>query len=178
MSEAGADRMPDPGTLVLGETDLEFRVERAEDLRAMILALAQQGRRTLDLVTRHLDPPLLDREDFVDAVKAIALGSKYAEIRILLLDPGPVVSRGHRLIQLAQRLSSFVQLRVPSPEHKEFNEAWLVVDKRAYAHRRFSDRFEATVNFNDPRLASQLGNRFDEIWQRATPDPNLRRLHL
>lgn len=178
MSEADADRIPDPGTLVLGETDLEFRVERAEDLRAMMLALAQQGRRTLDLVTRHLDPPLLDREDFVDAVKAIALGSKYAEIRILLLDPGPVVSRGHRLIQLAQRLSSFVQLRVPSPEHKEFNEAWLVVDKRAYAHRRFSDRFEATVNFNDPRLASQLGNRFDEIWQRATPDPNLRRLHL
>jgi len=178
VSEADADRIPDPGTLVLGETDLEFRVERAEDLRAMMLALAQQGRRTLDLVTRHLDPPLLDREDFVDAVKAIALGSKYAEIRILLLDPGPVVSRGHRLIQLAQRLSSFVQLRVPSPEHKEFNEAWLVVDKRAYAHRRFSDRFEATVNFNDPRLASQLGNRFDEIWQRATPDPNLRRLHL
>jgi len=178
VSEAGADRMPDPGTLVLGETDLEFRVERAEDLRAAMLALAQQGRRTLDLVTRHLDPPLLDREDFADAVKAVALGSKYAEIRILLLDPGPVVGRGHRLVQLAQRLSSFVQLRVPSPEHKEFNEAWLVVDKRAYAHRRFSDRFEATVNFNDPRLASQLGNRFDEIWQRATPDPNLRRLHL
>jgi len=178
VSEADAGRMPDPGTLVLGETDQAFRTERAEDLRAVMLALAQQGRRTIDIATRHLDPPLLDREDFVDAVKTVALGSKYAEIRILLLDPGPVVSRGHRLLQLAQRLSSFIQLRVPSPEHKEFNEAWLVVDKRGYAHRRFSDRFEATVNFNDPRLASQLGNRFDEIWQRATPAPNLRRLHL
>lgn len=178
MSGDEAGRIPDPGTLVLGETDLAFQVDRAEDLRAVMLALAQQGRRTLDIVSRHLDPALLDREDFADAVKAVALGSKYAEIRVLVLDPGPVVSRGHRLIQLAQRLSSFIQVRIPSPEHKEFNEAWLVVDKQGYAHRRFSDRFEATVNFNDPRLASQLGNRFDELWQRATPDPNLRRLHL
>jgi len=172
------DRMPDLASLVLGETDLGFQVARADELREVLLALARQARRTLDIVTRHLDPPLLDRDDFVDAVKTVALGSKYAEIRILVLDPGPVVARGHRLIQLAQRLSSFIHVRAPSPEHKEFNEAWLVADKRAYAHRRFSDRFEATVNFNDPRLAAQLCNRFEEIWQRANPDPNLRRLHL
>ena len=61
MSGDDTGRMPDPGTLVLGESDLAFQVERAEELRVVMLALARQGRRTLDIVTRHLDPALLDR---------------------------------------------------------------------------------------------------------------------
>lgn len=170
--------MNETQTGVLGTTDHEFEIERAEALREVLLALTSQARRTLDIVSRHLDPTLYDRDDFVEAVKAIALGSSRAQIRVLVLDPAPVVSQGHRLVQLAQRLSSFVQVRVPAPEQREFNEAWLVADKDGYAHRRFSDRFEATANFHDPRLAVHLTNRFDELWQRASPDPNLRRLHL
>jgi hypothetical protein len=178
VSEPTDGAAPDPGTLVLGERDLEFGVDRAEPLGAVTLALAAQARRTLDIVSRHLDPSLFDREDFVDAVKSLALSSRRAEIRLLVLDPAPVVLRGHRLVQLAQRLSSFIQLRVPSAEHREFNEAWVVADNTGYVHRRFSDRFEGTANFADPRHAARLTNRFDEIWQRANPDPNLRRLHL
>lgn len=163
---------------VLGTSEREFETERAEELRGVLLELAQQTRRTLDLVSRHLDPPLYDHEEFVEAVKQLVLGSPRARVRLLILDPAPLVSQGHRLMPLAQRLSSYIELRVPAPEHREFNEAWLVADKDGYAHRRFSDRYEATCNFHDPRLATHLTNRFDELWQRAQPDPNLRRLHL
>lgn len=163
---------------IVGETAEEFAVERADDLYEVQLSMLRQARRTVDLVSRHLDPRLYDTEDVVAAVKAVALSSSRAQIRLLILDPTPVVSQGHRLLALASRLSSFIHLRVPAPEHKEFNEAWLVVDNKAYAHRRFSDRYEAAVNFKDPRLASQLTNRFEELWQRGLHDPNLRRLHL
>lgn len=163
---------------VLGETDAAFELDRAEALRVALLDMTGQARRTLDLVSRHLDPVLFDRDDFVDAVKRLVLGSTRAQVRLMVLDTAPVIAQGHRLVALAQRLSSYIQLRVPAPEHREFNEAWLVADRDGYAHRRFSDRFEATVNFHDPRMAVHLTNRFDEIWQRAQPDPNLRRLHL
>ncbi|HMM77551.1 MAG TPA: hypothetical protein PJ986_17740 [Gammaproteobacteria bacterium] len=163
---------------VLGETDLAFETARAEELRRVLLELAQQARRTIDLVSRHLDPPLCDREDFVDAVKRLVLGSTRARVRILVMDPAPLVGHGHRLLPLVQRLSSYIELRVPGPEHRELNEAWLVADNDGYAHRRFSDRYEATCNFHDPRYATLLSNRFEELWQRAQADPNLRRLHL
>lgn len=163
---------------VLGATDLAFEVDRADALRVALLEMTSQARRNLDIVSRHLDPSLFDHEEFVDAVKRLVLGSTRAQVRLLVLDPAPLVSRGHRLLTLAQRLSSYIDVRVPAPEHREFNEAWLVADKDGYAHRRFSDRFEATVNFHDPRLAVHLTNRFDELWQRAQADPNLRRLHL
>lgn len=162
----------------LGTTDEEFELERSEDVRAAVLMLAQQARRSVDIVSRHLDPVLYDTDDFGAAIRELVVNSRRAQVRILLLDTAPVVSRDNRLVELAQRLSSYISIRVPAPEHKEFNEAWLVADSTGFLYRRFSDRFEATANFADRRQASALTNRFEEIWQRAQPDGNLRRLHL
>ncbi|MGD9601305.1 MAG: hypothetical protein AB7O21_08445 [Gammaproteobacteria bacterium] len=163
---------------ILGTTDETLEIDRREQVGELCLALARQARRSLDIVTRHLDPALYDTDDFGAAVRALVVGSHRVQVRILLLDPAPVIARGHRLVELAQRLSSFVTIRIPSEEYKEFNEAWLVADATGYLHRRFSDRYEATANFDDRRLARALVNRLDEIWQRAQPDGNLRRLHL
>lgn len=163
---------------ILGETDEEFELERSDEVREACVSLARQARRTLDLVSRHLDPGLFDNDEFAGAVRELIVNSRRAQMRILVLDAAPVVARGHRLVELAQRLSSYISIRVPAPEHKDFNEAWLVADATGFLHRRFSDRFEAAANFDDRRHATALVNRFDEIWQRAQPDANLRRLHL
>ncbi len=163
---------------VLGTTDELMELSRSEELRDIALSLATQARRTVDIVSRHFDPAVFDTEAFYNALRDLVVDSRRAQVRVLLLDPSPLVARGHRLIELSQRLSSFMAIRVPGPEHKEFNEAWLVADNTGYVHRRFSDRFEGTANFADRRWSTHLTNRFEELWQRAQPDPNLRRLHL
>ncbi|MBI4693723.1 MAG: hypothetical protein HY749_06855 [Gammaproteobacteria bacterium] len=165
-------------TPVLGRDDDEFEIADRETLAAMSLALASQARRSIDLISRQLDPTIYDDEDFAGAVKNLALSSPQARVRILVLDPGALVTKGHRLLELAQRLSSFISIRRPAPEDREFNEAWLVVDGTGYIHRRFSDRHEAQANFNDKRHAQLLSNRLEDLWYRASPDPNFRRLHL
>ena len=163
---------------VLGTTDEEFELERSEAVCDVVLSLATQARRALDIVSRHLDPALYDNEAFGAAIRELVVDSRRAQVRILLLDSAPVVARGHRLVELARRLSSFITIRIPAPEYKNLNEAWLVADATGYLSRRFSDRPEATANFADPRQATHLTNRFEEIWQRAQPDANMRRLHL
>jgi hypothetical protein len=175
---APGDSAPAIDGLQLGATAREFEVERRDELRAVVLALAGQARRSLDIVSRELDPPLYDHQDFAEAVRRLAVSNRRAEIRVLVVEPAPIAARGHRLVDLAQRLSSFIQLRVPAPEQRELNEAWVVADKIGYVHRRLADRYAATVNFDDPRESVRLTNRFEEIWQRANPDPNLRRLQL
>lgn len=163
---------------VLGTTDEEFELERSEAVRDVVLSLATQARHGIDVVSRHLDTALYDNDVFITALRALVVGSHRAQVRILLLDSAPVVARGHRVVELARRLSSYIAIRIPAPEHKELNEAWLVADTTGYLYRRFSDRYEATANFADRRQASNLTNRFEEIWQRAQPDLNMRRLHL
>lgn len=169
---------PDFSSSVLGETAGTHRVDGAEDNRAATLAMIRQCTRLLDIASRQLDPIIYDNAEVLEAVKALALRSRYTEIRIVVLDPGPVLARGHRLIELARALSSFMQIRVPGEDHRDFNEALLIADRTGYIHRQMADRFAGSVDFHDPRTAADLLRRFDALWDTGEPDPNFRRLHL
>ena len=170
--------LPDLNLRILGTSEELLTVDRAEDVAAIVLALARQARRHLDIVSRHLDPQLYDNEDFADAVKELARSHRLARVRLFVIDPRPLVSRGHRLVELAERLSSTVSIRVPAPEHRQFNEAFLVADNVGYLHRQFSDRYEAEADFGGRRRAGALLDRLNEMWERGEPDPNFRRLHI
>ncbi len=169
----------EPASPLLGISAGRLAFDRSEPLREVCLALAAQARLSLDIVSRHLDPALFDTEPFSAAVKDLVReNSRRAQVRILVLDSATLVSRGHRLVDLGQRLTSAIALRVPAPEHRDFNEAWLVADNTGYVYRRFSDRFDAEADFSDRRRAQSLTNRFEELWNRAQHEPNFRRLHL
>lgn len=174
--------MSDPdaelGQPVIGVTAGEIDIDSRDELERLSLALAQQTRRFLDIVSRHLDPDIYDTDEFADAVKELALNRRRARIRLLVIDSRPLVTRGHRLTELAARLSSFIELRAPAVQHKEFNEAFVVADNEAYIYRQFSDRFEGQCDFSDRRRAATLGDIFDNMWERGVPDTRFRRLHL
>jgi hypothetical protein len=168
----------DPPAQVLGQTTGKLRVDSSDKIRDLSLAMVSQARRLLDICSRHLDPLLYDNPPFVDAVKRLALASRMSRVRIIVLDPGPLVSRGHRLIELAGHLSSFIEIRCPGPDHRDFNEAMLIADETGFIHRLMADRFEGAASFDDPPEALELLRKFDEIWERGEPDPNFRRLYV
>ncbi len=170
--------MTDIAELVLAQDDIELQPDRSDDHRTIALTMATQASLTLDISSRHLDPGIYDSDAFSTAVRQLALRSHHSRIRLLVIDPAPIITHGHRLVNLAMQLSSFITIRKPGPDHKGFNEAWLIADKTGYVRRIFADRFESTANFNDRRTATDLTRRFDDIWERAELDPNLRRLGL
>ena len=162
-----------------GPHDVEEIVfDTSEELRDITLTMTQNCIRTLDIVSRHLDPRIYDQEPFIEAVKNIALNNRQARIRLLVSDMGPVVTHGHRLLDLASRLSSFIAIRTPGRDYRNFNEAMLLADTRSYIHRHFADRYEGVASYDDQRRTQELIGRFEEIWERADIDPNSRRLHI
>ena len=163
---------------VLGVSADQVEIADSRQLAELSLALTLQCTRYLDIVSRHLDPVVYDNDGFFEAVKRVALGNRYARIRLLITDSRPLVTRGHRLLDLAMRLPSFIAVRGPAAQHRDFNEAFLLADSVGYVHRRFADRCEGTANFCDRRRCAALGERFEELWERGTPDPNCKRLHL
>ena len=173
--------MPAPESFAehrLAETPEIHAIDTSASNREAAVVMEQQARRTIMIVSRHLDAPIYDDTDFSTAVRNLIRGSRRAEVRVMVKDSTPVLRTGHRLIGLAQRLSSFIEIRVPARDHADFNEAFLVVDDVGYVHRNFSDRYEATVSFNDSKVARALIRTFDAMWEHAKPDPNLRRLQL
>lgn len=162
----------------LGESDDPIPIETAEHHRTAATRMTQQARLYIDIISRELDPLVYDTPEFVDSLRRLILENRRSRVRILICDPGTVVRRGHRLLDVAQALSSFIELRKPGPEHKTWNGSLFVADETAYVQRFSAERFEGVANFNDKRHARILTQEFEEMWEKSSPDPNFRRISL
>lgn len=162
----------------LGRTDDTVTVDSREENQNAVLKMARQSKWTIEIISRELDPDLFDRVEIIDTLKRMVLNNRQATIRMLVFDVKKIVSRGHRLVDLARSLPSFIDIRVPAKEHQGFNEMLFIADATGYLHRLHSERFDATINFNDKRVAKHLRLEFDEMWGKATQDSNLRQLTI
>ena len=170
--------MQDLTNFYLGETKNTVTIDSREEFNLASLRMTRQTGRFLDIISRELDPFIFDQKDFVLAVKQLVIGNRHAKVRILLAEPSKIIHRGHRLIDLALDLSSFIELRKHSHENNEFNEGILIADRIGYVHRKNDARYEAKFNFNDLRHSNELLTKFEELWETAKPDPNLRRVTI
>lgn len=163
---------------ILAETSDLIHIETREDNHSAAVGLVRQCMRNLDIISRDLEPAIYDTPDFVDAVKQLALRSRFAKIRILIFEPETIVHHRHRLIDLAIHLSSYIELRKGSSDDRDYNEALLVVDETGYLHRNSVERYEGEASFNDKRMSKYFLQGFEQMWETATPDPNFRRLSI
>jgi hypothetical protein len=162
----------------LGQTDETVEITTRDENRSVVVKMARQCRRTIEIVSRDLDPDLFDDGDFLEAVKAMVLRNRRASVRILVFEPKQIISRRHRLIDLAWTMPTFFELRVPFREYQDFNEMFFVADSTGYLHRLYTERFDAKVNFNDKRFSKYLVKEFNEMWDKAESDINLRQFSI
>jgi len=162
----------------LGDTDDTIMLEKSEEHTLASLMMAQQSNRTIEILSRTLDQVIYNTPEFAEAVKRLVLKSKYVKVRILVQEPMAVVKRGHRLLDLAMHLSSYIEIRVPSQEHASFNESMFIADTTGYIHRINPDRYEGKLNFNDKRTSRLLLQQFDQIWDKSRSDSNFKRALL
>lgn len=141
--------------------------------------LLADAKHELAIHTRDLDPALLDVAASLDAIKRIALSGRHARIRILLQEPRKAVADGHRLIALAQRLPSAIEIRTPVEEQDlQYAAAFLVNDRRGYLFRPLGNRPDGEGSTYAPGRHAQLLSLFDQIWERAVASEDLRQLSI
>ena len=163
---------------ILAETDRPFQIDTREENCMAVTAMTRQCSRTIEIISRLLDPPIYDSADFIDAVRQLIVNNRKTKIRVIVFEPDTIVKHGHRLLNLAGDLSSFIEIRKAHNQHKDYNESLFIADQVGYVHRSHAERFEASVNFNDLRRSKHLLTQFNEMWEVATQDPNLRRMTI
>lgn len=160
------------------KSDNDITLAHRDEVKIMNVALTQQATRSIEIISRHLDPGIFDNIDFIDAVKQLSISSKFTKIRILISDSDPMTKNGHRFIELIQQLTSSIEVRKISEEYKSYNEAFCLYDGKGVIYLRYADRYDGFANFDRPRLVTELSNFFNEVWEHSLPDANLRRLHI
>ncbi|MEO6064247.1 MAG: GNAT family N-acetyltransferase [Lysobacterales bacterium] len=150
-----------------------------DEARSFIDSLAAQARHRISIFSLDGDPLLLDRPSFVDEIQRVALSGRGAVVRLLLRDARRMARDGHRLLELARRLPSFVEIRcVEVDESGLDDDAFVFDDVGGVYWQPRSDSPHAEGSMHDPHRAAAISNRFEHHWQRAQPNPALRRLTL
>jgi hypothetical protein len=170
--------MNDDNAPQLGITQGHIILHDVKGTAELACALTRQARREILIFTHDLDARVYDQESFIDALTHFALQHHRAQCKVLLQDSSGLIKQGHRLIELARRLSSRIELRKTAPDHANDLQNFLVADARGYLHRELYARYEGNGDFNDPLRAKALVNQYNMLWEHAEPDSELRRLHV
>jgi H2-forming N5,N10-methylenetetrahydromethanopterin dehydrogenase-like enzyme len=169
--------MKDFSEYTLGESSEDaFKITTREENAAAALELVKQCKQKLAIISQELDPNVYDQADFVEAMRQMAIKNRFVEIRIIVFEPELIVRKGHKLLDLAGKISSFIEMRKVSSKYKSFNESVLIADDVGYLYRENTERYKGKVNFNSRRESKHLLDVFNEMWETAKPDPNLRRV--
>ena len=163
---------------MLGENRELIRLESRDDNRLAVNRMVEQGQFTLRLFTPNLDPRIFDTIEFIEATKKLALTSTHTKVYILIIDPTLAVTRGHRIVELARKISSHIFIHRADEEDQDRVDSFMIVDDVGIIHRPHADRYEGSVEFNNPGRARLLTKEFKDAWERSVPEPELRRLHL
>lgn len=162
----------------LGEKSDTIYISTKEQNRDAAQEMVSQGIRSLHWFTHNLDRNLYDTSEFLEAVKQLALSSPPSKVYILIRDSSDIVARGHRLIELARRISSHVFINRAAEEDQDRLDTFMIVDEKGIIRRSHGERFEGRVEFYNPGDARILLKSFNDAWERSHPDPELRRLHI
>jgi predicted GNAT family N-acyltransferase len=101
-------------------------------------------------------------------LRRIAISGRSARIRILLHDPAAALRSDHRLVALAQRLPSAMQIRMPVDEADlAYTSAYLLNDAAGYLFLPEADRPQGRAALHDRSAQAPLRQHFDEVWERA-----------
>jgi hypothetical protein len=145
-----------------------------DEYRAAVAEIATRAQRGLAIYTPDLEPQLYDHDLFLEPMKRLVLARSHARVRVLISDPGRVVREGNRFLQMARRLTSYLDFRNVSTEFRGNPCAFIVADDRAIAYRQQASRWDGIVDFDDVNVVRRYMTYFDEAWVGSVIQPELR----
>lgn len=148
-----------------------------DDIAGTIASISSQCRRQLRIFSERLEPDIYDNETVRMALSELARLHKATEIRILVLKPELLASRGHRILALQHRLSSSILLRaLPEDQAGQVDEEFLVADNAGLVVSKRHEPGKHWADFSNRPAALNYILQFDVLWNQASEDPRLRRL--
>lgn len=159
----------------LAETDELLHLEGRDDCQLVSLAMARQAQRSLNIFSYDLEPAIYSTPEFYEAVRSVIAADTNSIVRILIYDINGTVHKGHRLLDLASRLSSRVQIRKLT---KKYHHAFMIADNAGVVDRANADRYEGTANFNAPGWAQNLQVFFNRAWEQSSRTPEIYALKI
>jgi len=146
--------------------------------RDALAAGIAEARRELIIYSHLLDASYFDNEQIGSAISAFARRAPATRVRNLIHSSQLMVSRGHRLLELARRVSSKVAIRLIDPDFETPDSCFVSWDQTGFWRLPDHREPEGSLHADEPVPARRLFQEFELLWQHGRPDPELRELRL
>ncbi|HET7562392.1 MAG TPA: GNAT family N-acetyltransferase [Rhodanobacteraceae bacterium] len=156
-----------------------LKASSREELITVTHELLRGARHSMCVLVRELHPQLLNDTACLVELRRLAISGRGASIRILAQDLTRALHEGTRLLELAQRLSSVIELRKPVEQQDlEYPSAFMCVDSQGYLFRPVEFHMAAEGSTWAPGRHALLMCKFEEVWARSEAWPELRALGI
>ena len=165
---------------ILGETDIRVELSHLVMLQNAAIALLAQSKREILIVTPDLEHARFDNDAFINALSAFSRSSRYTVTRLLIANPSMAVTEGHRLVKLARKLSSLIDIRQLHDDDIDVSQAqaWIVADDIGLLRCTNRDPWQGSLLPKGTPYAQQARSRFMEWWERGTEIQDFRELDI
>ena len=150
-----------------------------ETTRAAVIAVLATARREVCIYMRELEADIYEHAEVIELLKQIAIAGPHSSIRILIQHSSGARADGHRLVALAQRLSSSFAFRTPTEEiDLQYPGCFVISDRGAWFERNLASRFDGEGSSHGPGRKAQLQDLFNAVWERSEDLAEMRRLEI
>lgn len=169
------DRPPPPPPPQPQPLHATTREELIDTTRQLLVG----ARHSMCLLVRELHPLLLNDTACMVELRRLAISGRGASIRLLVQDLTRALQEGSRVLELAQRLSSVIELRKPvEPADVAYRSAFMCVDTCGYLFRPLENEMTTEGSTWAPGRHAELMRQFEEVWARSEGWPELRTLGI
>jgi len=135
------------------------------ELRGVVVDIVSRAERTLSILTPNLEPEIYEHEEFLVALKRFVLAKTFARVRVLITEPERTIKNGNQLVEMGQRLSSYIEMRNLTSKLRPESRAYCIADTDSVLYRADYATNEGMVAQQAPEIAKLYLTEFEEIWQ-------------
>ncbi len=176
--ERVAPETPDIEAFTLGESEAIQQLAGLETLRQAALGILAQAQREVLITSIDLEMPRYDNDAFIDQLSLFARSSRHTVTRILIGTPQLAVRESHRLVGLARRLSSLIEVRQIHENDLDELESWIIADSVGVLRCTSRQPWLGVLNPKAIPHGQHYREQFYEWWMRAGEVPDFREIRI
>ena len=140
--------------------------------------MLSQAQRKIWITSNSIKSPILSDDQFCQSIMKLVKTNPQAEIRILIENEKMGAGHFNPLINLAQRLTSYVEIRTLDRTAGRLKEMVTIVDFTAGIYRKSMSSYTGFATYNSHLISRRLHDKFENYWQFAMPSIEFRRLAI
>lgn len=164
--------------LLISQDNHLYKYNNQDQFVSFHRSMLSQAQRQISILSDTITHPIFKESYIRQCLLNLSKRNSQAKIRILLIDDRTGAGYHNPLIDLAQKLTSFIELRVIPRGASRPRDMITTVDFDAGIYRKDLDSYTGFVNYSNHMIAQRLRDSFDQHWQYAKPSANMRRLSI